>query len=113
MHAKLSPFLIASIFLVGSVAGGFIGLFTRKRMQSVWRDTLSSWAEKNDYQLSEVTFMTSKKGPFAWTTVRTQGVYHVIVTDKTGSQREAWVRVSNWPSENKSSNVEIRWDEPK
>lgn len=113
MHAKINPLLIVIIFSVASLAGGFIGIFTRNKMQRVWRETLSSWAEKNGYQLSEVTFTASAKGPFTWTTVRTQGIYRVIITDKSGSHRGAWVRVSNWPSGDRSSNVEIRWDEPK
>jgi hypothetical protein len=104
-----SPTAIAIV--VGAVViGRFAALRVRNGMQPTWRNTLLSWAKKNDFELSTVKFVIWNKGPFSWTTVTSQGVYYIIVTDKSGNQRRGWVRVSNWLNGNVDSNVEIHWD---
>ena len=103
--------LTAVIILIGLLIGRLLSVRVRNKMQPIWYNTLILWAKKNDFELSAVKYMIWKKGPFSWTTVTSQGVYYITVTDKSGNQRKGWARVSNWSTGNEDSNVEIHWDD--
>ena len=51
------------------------------------------------------------RGPFSWTTSRSQTVYRVFIEDRFGRIRSGWVRCGSWFFGLSSEQIEVRWDE--
>ena len=71
---------------------------------------LEQWAERNGYRIIEADYRNVFRGPFFWTTGKTQTVYRVTVEGKDG-ERTGWVRCGSHLFGLFSNKVEVRWDE--
>ena len=67
----------------------------------VWGDRrglriLENWAADNGFSLLSREVRYLRRGPFFWTTSRSQVVYYVTVRDNLGIERRGWVRCGGW-----------------
>jgi hypothetical protein len=79
----------------------------RSRSQAI----LNYWAVSNGYRLIEQKYVRFFRGPFFWTSSRSQPVYRVVVEDQTGQRRSGWVCCGSWALGVLSNKVQVRWDE--
>ena len=72
---------------------------------------LGEWASRNGYTIVSAERRYFSKGPFFWTTSRSQVVFRVQVQDASGYVRNGWVRCGSWWLGLMSDQVEVRWDD--
>jgi hypothetical protein len=75
------------------------------------RAILEDWAMRQGYQILEKRHAWFWKGPFFWTTSKSQVVFRILVRDSAGSLREGWVRCGSWWGGRLSDDVEATWDD--
>jgi hypothetical protein len=71
---------------------------------------LEGWARRHGYQMVRQEYCHFFKGPFFWTSTKSQVVYFVTVLDREGRQRTGWVRLGGYFLGLFSDNVEVRWE---
>lgn len=96
------PLFIVAVLLFG------VGMLVWQSNRS--HDIIALWAQENGYRILSQDFAPFK-GPFFWSSSRGQTVYHVVVADESGRQREGWVRCGSWWGGLLSSQVEVQWKE--
>jgi hypothetical protein len=89
------------VLFVGSIA------WTFSRSQSLIR----AWADENGYRLIDYQYRWIARGPFFWTTSKSQTVYRLTVEDERGNVRSGWVRCGSWIGGLWSRRVDVRWDD--
>ncbi|BCU76301.1 hypothetical protein llg_10160 [Luteolibacter sp. LG18] len=87
-----------------------LGLFLEGRRHSRSRGLLENWAASSGYQLVESELRTFLKGPFWFTSSKSQLVYRITVRDRDGSVRHGWARCGGWFFGLLEDDVEVRWD---
>ena len=75
------------------------------------RSLLDQWAADNGFRIIESSYRNLVRGPFFWTTSKSQTVYRVTVEDGRGSIRKGWVRCGTWLAGLWSRQVDVRWDD--
>jgi hypothetical protein len=70
---------------------------------------LKRWARENGLRIINKERRSFFRGPFFWTSSKSQVVYRVEAEDRRGTRRMGWVRIGGffWPFSDK---VEVRWD---
>jgi hypothetical protein len=94
------------MFVAAVVAAGLAWRFHR------CNNLLRAWADRNGFRLIRKEYCWVRKGPFYWTTSKSQTVYRVTVEDWDGEHRGGWVRCGSWWLGLWSDKVEARWDDP-
>ena len=97
-----SPFLI--LLFVGLGIAGLVWHFSRSR------SLLEQWASENGYTILHREYRNLFRGPFFWTSSKTQTVYYVQVRDRDGNVRTGWVRCGSWWLGLMSDKTEVRWE---
>ncbi len=72
---------------------------------------LNNWALRNGYRVLSRNYAWFFKGPFFWTSNRSQVVFRITAQDQSGNTRSGWVRCGSWWGGILSDDAEIRWDE--
>jgi len=72
---------------------------------------LDQWARDNGYQIISKEYRPFRRGPFFWSTGKSQTVYYVHVQDSRGNLRSGWVRCGSMFWGVMSDNAEVRWDQ--
>lgn len=72
---------------------------------------LNGWASRNGYRVLNRDYAWFFKGPFFWSTTRSQVVFRVTVQDGSGVPRSGWVRCGSWWGGILSDDAEVRWDD--
>jgi hypothetical protein len=85
----------------------FIIFWTFSRSESL----LAEWAKENSFEIISQQYIWFARGPFFWSTSRSQAIYRVTVQDSAGTQRSAWVRVGSYWWGVMEKKVEARWDD--
>ena len=75
------------------------------------RRILQEWADENGYQLLNAKYAYFFKGPFFWTSSKSQTVYRVQVRDADGRTRNGWLRCGSWMLGLWSNQTQVRWDD--
>jgi hypothetical protein len=75
------------------------------------RALLHEWADEHGFRLIDYEYRWLVRGPFFWTTSKSQTVYRVTVEDGRGSIRKGWVRCGTWLAGLWSRQVDVRWDD--
>jgi len=75
------------------------------------RQLLEDWVSDNGYTLVECQRRILFRGPFFWTTGRSQLVYQIIVQDAAGVRRSGYARVGAYIIGMLSDKVDVRWDD--
>jgi hypothetical protein len=101
----MRSFWIPILFIAGiGILLGINWLVLRKAKRLVY-----AWAARNGLQIIEMELRWFSKGPFFWTTSRTQIVYYVTVYE-TGRRRQAYVRCGSFWLGMISDRVEVSWE---
>src|SRR5215203_3704968 len=88
-----------------------IGLASMAWSFSRSRSLIQEWADENGYRVVEAKYRWIVRGPFFWTTSKSQTVYRLTVEDAHGNLRRGWVRCGSWLAGLWSHRVDVRWDE--
>jgi hypothetical protein len=96
--------LFAVLLGIAAVAGMLWWHFSRSEA------ILQRWADQNGFHIIDRRPRLWFKGPFFWTTSRSQVVYSVTVEDNQGRRRTGWVRCGGWFFGLLSDHVDVRWD---
>lgn len=75
------------------------------------RSILQGWADENGFRLIESRYRWIARGPFFWTTSKSQAVYRITVEDAQGQRRTGWARCGTWLGGLWSRRVDVRWDD--
>ena|SRR5437868_2077655 len=100
-----SYFIFFIVLLLVVVAISYA--WTQSRSQSI----LQKWADVNGYQIVEKERRTFLKGPFFWSSSKSQIIFRVVVRDEQGYTRSGWVRCGSWWWGLFTDDVDVRWDE--
>ena len=87
------------------VVGSLVWHFSRSR------SLLEQWATANGFQILDSEYRSFRRGPFFWTTSKSQTVYYVKVRDREGRTHSGWVRCGSWFLGLWSDRTEVRWDD--
>ena len=71
---------------------------------------LERWAAQNGYRIIEREIRPIRRGPYFFTTGRSQAVYRVTVEDREGGIRRGYVRCGGWFLGMFSDHADVRWD---
>lgn len=74
------------------------------------RELVQLWADRQGLVLEECGYRHLARGPFLWTSSKSQAVYRVRVRGRDGAVRRGWVRCGGWISGVFSDEVVVRWD---
>lgn len=98
------------VLLLAAIPAGLVALWVDFYYWAV-PAALDRWAAGAGYRILRKEHRTFFKGPFFWTTSRSQVVYRVLVEGPKGEKRQAWVRIGGfwWPW---TRRIEVRWDPP-
>ena len=72
---------------------------------------MSQWAQANGLTLVSEERCWFFKGPFFWTSGKSQMVYYVTVRDPAGRTRHAWVRCGGYFLGMLSDNMDVKWED--
>src|SRR4051812_40561228 len=72
---------------------------------------LRRWAEENGLLILAYRRCWIFRGPFTWTTTRSQDVYYVTVQDDNGRTRNGYVRCGSFWAGIFSDKAEVRWED--
>ena len=72
---------------------------------------LDEWARANGYHLLECRRKDLFRGPYFFTTSKTQLVYRIVVSDAAGNRRSGYARVGGFMTGLLSEKVSVRWDD--
>ncbi|MFD0893284.1 hypothetical protein KBB96_17820 [Luteolibacter ambystomatis] len=75
------------------------------------RTLLEEWADSSGFRLLESEKRDFFKGPFFWGSSKLQVVYRITVCDRSGRERQGWVRCGDWFFGLMGSQVEVKWDD--
>ena len=98
---------VAILFAVAAVVGVLSIAWHFGRSRSL----LETWAAENGYRIISSQYRFLARGPFFWTTSKSQSVYRVEVQDPAGRRRTGYVRCGTWLGGLLSNKVEARWDD--
>ena len=95
---------------------GILAFITFVIVMIVWhysrsRQVLENWANENNYRIVSSEYRNFFRGPFFWTSSKSQTVYYVTVETADGQTRSGWVRCGGWFWGLFSDTAEVRWDE--
>ncbi len=72
---------------------------------------LQKWADENGCQITRKEYRYLRRGPFFWSTSRSQVVFYFEALDRSGLERKGFARCgSRWLGLLKDQ-VEVRWEE--
>jgi hypothetical protein len=71
---------------------------------------LDRWAQQNGYDIVQREHRLFRRGPFWWRTHDGQTVYYVVVHDRQGHTRRAWVRCGSMWAGLLSDQATVIWD---
>jgi hypothetical protein len=95
-------------FIVGILA---LVIFLTSWTFSRSRRLLDQWAESNGYRIASAEFCWFRRGPFFWTTSKSQTVYRITVMDSKGHSRSCWARCGGFWWGLWTDRVDVRWDD--
>ena len=72
---------------------------------------LEGWASSAGLEILRQEECWFFKGPFFWTSSKSQRVYRVTVRDGAGRTRSGYVRCGGYLMGMMSDNVDVRWDD--
>lgn len=99
---------VAFLFLIPVAAIAIVmWLWGKSRSRSM----LEQWAAMNGVRLLDAEARGLFRGPFFWTTSKSQTVYRITVQYPDGAVRQGYARCGGWLLGLLSDNVEVRWDE--
>ena len=98
------PFAIAIIVFAA------FAIFMNFRRRSRAEEMIEGWATAQGLRILERQTCWFFKGPFFWTTSRSQLVYYVTVMDGAGVTRRAYVRLGGWMFGLLSDRVDVKWE---
>jgi len=75
------------------------------------RSLLQQWADENGFVIVHSEYRSFFKGPYFWTSSKSQTVYYVTVRDRDGNERNGWVRCGGLFLGLLSDRTDVRWDE--
>ena len=101
----LKTFIIILIFLLISLV-----LWFNFRCLKKAEKRIEYWASKYGYTIKKIDQRVLLKGPFSWSTKRTQLVFFVILLNDEGNQQTAFIRCSYY-SANLEEDFDIKWNE--
>jgi hypothetical protein len=93
--------MLMAVLIVASIAWQF------SRSKSI----LQSWADEHGLRLIDARYRWIARGPFFWTTSKSQTVYRITVEDAQGHRRTGWARCGSWLGGLWSRRVDVRWDD--
>ena len=74
---------------------------------------LREWTAKNQLELVSYEERSFHTGPFKWWTIgKGQMVYSVVLRDRSGQERSAWVRCGSFLGGVFVKQVEVHWNDP-
>jgi len=85
----------------------FLMAFNRSRSASM----LADWARGQGVELVSEERCHFLKGPYFWTSSKSQVVFRVSVRDRQGRVRSGWVRCGSFIGGLLSDQVDVRWDD--
>ena len=95
--------LLTAVLLIGLSVGLTFWKFSHER------SLVEQWAKKNEYSIVNREKRSVVTGPFMWSSSRNQTIYYVTIADKTGLQRNAWVRCGGYYLGPLSDQIDVRW----
>jgi hypothetical protein len=72
---------------------------------------LEEWARENGYSLISAERKSLFRGPFFFTSSKSQLVYYISVEDAAGNRRSGYARVGGYMVGLLSDRVDVRWDD--
>jgi hypothetical protein len=97
------PFSAAALLLV---LAGFVGLLGHLVSQRA-RSAVFAWAAANGYDVLALDRRRVRTGPFSvWVGLP---IFHVVVADRGGREREGYLRCGDWLMGVLSDEVEVAW----
>ena len=90
------------------IVAAVIGLGVRRSRRS--EQIVQEWAQKNNYRLLDSRNMFLSPGPFFWKKSKQQTVFRVLLRDKDGNMKNAWILCGSWWGRLTVDNIEVRWD---
>jgi hypothetical protein len=84
----------------------------------IWRGNrarrmVDGWARKNGIRVLECNKPVLLRGPFTFTTSKSQVVFRVMVELPDGRVAGAWLRCGSWLGGLLSNEIAVRWDQKK
>jgi hypothetical protein len=76
------------------------------------RTIVEQWAAREGYQLERCDYRYLARGPFLWSSSKSQAVYRIVVRSRDGPARHGWIRCGGWLAGVFSDRVDVRWDAP-
>jgi hypothetical protein len=98
--------ILVVLFFIALAVVGTIWHFSRST------SVLEAWARRNGYRIVAQDYRSFFKGPFFWTSSKSQTVYRITVEDGHGNLRSGWVRCGGWFFGLWSDHADVQWDEP-
>ncbi|MFB3893554.1 MAG: hypothetical protein ACE15C_16195 [Phycisphaerae bacterium] len=98
--------LLVFLALVGVLVLGFclmLWQFGRSR------ELVERWAAANGFTILAIQRRFFRRGPFFWRTGKGMEVFHVVLRDGHGAQRQAYVRAGGWFLGVFSDKVAVEW----
>ena len=86
---------------------GFFASWHAARSEAI----LKRWAEENGFLILACERRWLMRGPFFWTTSKSQDVYYVTVQDRNGRRRSGYVRCGSFLAGILSNRAEVRWED--
>ena len=97
-------FILLVLLIVALGVASMFWTFSRSK------SLIDEWAAENGLRLIDYEYRWFVRGPFFWTTSKSQTVYRVTVEDSQGYIRKGWVRCGSWLAGLWSHRVDVRWD---
>lgn len=74
------------------------------------RQILDTWAEENGYEILSSNLRFLSRGPYSWTLLGKQWVFHVVVRDYEGTIRTGFVKCGGFFWGVWVNKAEAKWD---
>lgn len=88
-----------------------VGLATMAYRDRRSNELIQQWAADNGYRVLNAECRRFFRGPFFWTSSKSQTVYYVTFLDRHGWERRAYVRCGSWLGGPWSDKVNVAWEE--
>jgi hypothetical protein len=100
-----------AVVIIGGILFAIFALMVWAWGSSRGASLLDGWASSEGLEILSQEECWFFKGPFFWTSSKSQKVYRVTVRDAEGRTRSGYVRCGGYWLGMMSDNVDVRWDD--
>jgi hypothetical protein len=100
---------LAFIFIAIVLVFVFVLTTSHRNVRS--SELIDRWAEAHGYRVVDTESRMIARGPYFFTTSKSQTVYYVTFADADGRERRAYVRCGSWLGGLWSDKVDVKWEE--